>query len=102
MVTEHAADPLSGDFSSSSPASERSSTASSSSSSPLKHALFRLQGADASPEKTRGSYNFSEDDLFTVLYGYSTPPRRTGAMRGTRHLQGAALPEDPGRSSAYR
>ncbi|XP_068604334.1 PR domain zinc finger protein 14 [Brachionichthys hirsutus] len=43
-----------------------------SSASPPKDILFRLRSAEVSPEKSRTSYNFSEDDLFTVLYGYSS------------------------------
>ncbi|XP_068160647.1 PR domain zinc finger protein 14 [Antennarius striatus] len=73
VVTEHAAAPLSSDFSS--PSNDRSSSSSSSSSSatsPPKDALFRFRSVEMSPEKSRTSYNFSEDDLFTVLYGYSS------------------------------
>uniref|UniRef100_UPI0037E753F7 PR domain zinc finger protein 14 n=1 Tax=Semicossyphus pulcher TaxID=241346 RepID=UPI0037E753F7 len=69
VVTEHAAGPLSSDFSS--PSSERSSSASSSTTSPPKDSLFLVRSAEVSPDKTRTSYNFSEDDLFMVLYGYS-------------------------------
>ncbi|KAM6976851.1 PR domain zinc finger protein 14 [Aplochiton taeniatus] len=64
VVTEHAAGPLS-DFSS--PSSERSSAFSI---SPPKESLFRHRVTELSPEKTR-TYTFSEEDLFTVLYGYS-------------------------------
>lgn len=95
VVTEHAAGPLSSDFSS--PSSDRSSCASSSSTSPPKQNLFRLQGADVSPEKTRTSYNFSEDDLFTVLYGYSSSQERS-----VNHaISGVYLPENPGNNSAF-
>ncbi|XP_040922017.1 PR domain zinc finger protein 14 [Toxotes jaculatrix] len=89
VVTEHAAGPLSSDFSSPSN-SERSSSASSSSTSPPKESLFRLRGADLSPEKTRTSYNFSEDDLFMVLYGYSGSQERSVGHA----ISGVALPEN--------
>lgn len=92
VVTEHAAGPLSSDFSS--PSSERSSSASSSATSPPKESLFRVQVAELSPEKTRTSYNFSEDDLFMVLYGYScSQERRVGHA-----ISGVALPENSGRT----
>ncbi|XP_042365963.1 PR domain zinc finger protein 14 [Plectropomus leopardus] len=82
VVTEHAAGPLSSDFSS--PSSDRSSSASS---SPPKDALFRHRCADMSPVKT--SFNFTEDDLFMVLYGYSG-----GQERSSGHaISGLALPE---------
>ncbi|XP_029979595.1 PR domain zinc finger protein 14 [Sphaeramia orbicularis] len=71
VVTEHAAGPLSTDFSS--PSTDRSS----STSSPPKDTLIRLKSADASPGKTRTLYNFSEDDLFMVLYGYSGSQARS-------------------------
>ncbi|XP_034416414.1 PR domain zinc finger protein 14 [Cyclopterus lumpus] len=83
VVTEHAAGPLSSDFSS--PSSERSSCASSSATSPPKETLFRLR----SPEKARASYNFSEDDLFMVLYGYSGSQERSVGHA----ISGLALPE---------
>lgn len=51
----------------SSPSSGKSSSASS---SPVKDSLSCLQAADPSPEHTR-TYSFTEEDLFTVLYGYS-------------------------------
>ncbi|XP_039983328.1 PR domain zinc finger protein 14 [Xiphias gladius] len=86
VVTEHAAGPLSSDFSS--PSSDRSSSASISATSPPKECLFR--GADLSAEKTRTSYHFSEDDLFMALYGYSG-----GQERNVGHaLSGVALPEN--------
>ncbi|XP_026148391.1 PR domain zinc finger protein 14 [Mastacembelus armatus] len=89
VVTEHAAGPLSSDFSS--PSSERSASASSSAtSSPPKESLFRLRGAELSPEKSRTSYNFSEDDLFTVLYGYSGSQERSVGHA----ISGVALPEN--------
>ncbi|GAA6217373.1 PR domain zinc finger protein 14 [Lates japonicus] len=88
VVTEHAAGPLSSDFSS--PSSERSSSASSSATSPPKESLFRLRGADLSQEKPRTSYNFSEDDLFMVLYGYSGSQERSVGHA----ISGVALPEN--------
>ncbi|TNN88942.1 PR domain zinc finger protein 14 [Liparis tanakae] len=83
VVTEHAAGPLSSDFSS--PSSERSSCASSSATSPPKERVFRLR----SPEKARASYNFSEDDLFMVLYGYSGSQERAVGHA----ISGLAVPE---------
>lgn len=95
VVTEHAAGPLSSDFCS--PSSERSSSsASSSATSPPKERLFRLRGADLSQEKTRASYNFSEDDLFMVLYGYSGSQERSVGHA----ISGLALPEKSGETSA--
>ncbi|XP_029385382.1 PR domain zinc finger protein 14 [Echeneis naucrates] len=90
VVTEHAAGPLSSDFSS--PSSERSSaaSASSSASSPPKESLFRLRAADLSPGKLRTSYNFSEDDLFMVLYGYSGSHERSVGHA----ISGVTLPEN--------
>nr|XP_020455693.1 PR domain zinc finger protein 14 [Monopterus albus] len=88
VVTEHAAGPLSSDFSSCS--TDRSSSTSSSANSPPKDSLFRLRGAALSPEKTRTSYNFSEDDLFTVLYGYSSSQERSAGHA----ISGVALPEN--------
>ncbi|KAM3592885.1 uncharacterized protein V6R79_000941 [Siganus canaliculatus] len=90
VVTEQAADPLSSDFSS--PSSDRSS---STSSSPPKDGLFRLRSADVTPEKTRKSYNFSEDDLFMVLYGYSGNQERNVGHA----ISGVALPEKSGSDS---
>ncbi|XP_029005404.1 PR domain zinc finger protein 14 [Betta splendens] len=90
VVTEHAAGPLSSDFSS--PFSERSSSASSSAASPPKETLFRVHVADLSPEKARKSYNFSEDDLFTVLYGYSCSQERSVGHA----VSGVALSENQG------
>ncbi|XP_070842630.1 PR domain zinc finger protein 14 [Chaetodon trifascialis] len=87
VVTEHAAGPLSSDFSS--PSSETSSSASSSATSPPKESLFRLRSADLSPDSTRTSYNFSEDDLFMVLYGYSGSQERNVGHA----ISGLALPE---------
>ncbi|MEQ2202461.1 hypothetical protein XENOCAPTIV_001123 [Xenoophorus captivus] len=69
VVTEHAAGPLSSDFSS--PSSVSSPSASSSISSPPKLSLFRPNTVDLSPEKKVTSFNFSKEDLFMVLYGYS-------------------------------
>ncbi|XP_016407930.1 PR domain zinc finger protein 14-like [Sinocyclocheilus rhinocerous] len=51
----------------SSPSSGKSSSASS---SPVKDSFSCLQATDTSPEHTR-TYSFTEEDLFTVLYGYS-------------------------------
>uniref|UniRef100_A0A4W5K3L4 Uncharacterized protein n=1 Tax=Hucho hucho TaxID=62062 RepID=A0A4W5K3L4_9TELE len=65
VVTEHATGPLS-DFSS--PASSERSSAHSV--SPSNASLFHLRGNGLSSKKTR-TYSFSEDDLFTVLYGYT-------------------------------
>ncbi|KAM4534074.1 PR domain zinc finger protein 14 [Odontesthes bonariensis] len=86
VVTEHAAGPLS-DFSS--PSSERSSSASSSN-TPPKETRFRLRGAVVQPEKNVTSYNFSEDDLFVVLYGYSGSQNRSVGHA----ISGVALPEN--------
>ncbi|KAL6097897.1 prdm14 [Pungitius sinensis] len=84
VVTEHAAGPLSSDFGS--PSSGRSSCAASSAApSPPKESSFRLR----SPDKTRASFNFSEEDLFTVLYGYSGGRERTVGHA----ISGLALPE---------
>ncbi|CAL1596917.1 unnamed protein product [Knipowitschia caucasica] len=66
VVTEHAAGPLSSPEFKHSPSSRSSSTASCAAASPLKE----RRSADRSSEKR--TYNFSQDDLFTVLYGYST------------------------------
>lgn len=86
-ATEHVTGPLS-DFSS--PASsERSSVHSV---SPSKASLFHLRGTELSSKKTR-TYSFSEDDLFTVLYGY------TGRQeQNTGHaISGIALTGNSGR-----
>ncbi|XP_028289128.1 PR domain zinc finger protein 14 [Parambassis ranga] len=88
VVTEHAAGPLSSDFSS--PSSDRSPSTSSSINTPPKEALFRLRGAEVSPEKKGATYNFSEDDLFTVLYGYSGSKERSVGHA----ISGMALPEN--------
>ncbi|XP_034998703.1 PR domain zinc finger protein 14 [Hippoglossus stenolepis] len=88
VVTEHAAGPLSSDFNS--PSSDRSSSASSSSlnTSHPKQALLRYRGSDLTPAKTRTSYNFSQDDLFMVLYGYSGSQERMGhALSGMALLE---------------
>ncbi|KAM8822515.1 PR domain zinc finger protein 14 [Spinachia spinachia] len=84
VVTEHAAGPLSSDFGS--PSSGRSScAASSAATSPPKEPPLRLH----SPEKTRASFHFSEEDLFMVLYGYSG-----GRERAVGHaISGLAVPE---------
>ncbi|XP_030626004.1 PR domain zinc finger protein 14 [Chanos chanos] len=63
-VTEHATGPLS-EFSS--PCSERSSVTSS---SPSKDSLNFLHSTESLSEQTR-TYSFTEEDLFSVLYGYS-------------------------------
>ncbi|XP_061778446.1 PR domain zinc finger protein 14 [Nerophis ophidion] len=74
-LAEHAAGPLSSDFSS--PASGRSCCAST---SPPK----TTRGQASPPGK--GRFNFSEDDLFTVLYGYS-------AGRERHAISGLKLPD---------
>ncbi|CAL8292784.1 unnamed protein product [Lota lota] len=85
----HRHPPLSSDFSSS-PSSERSAA---SSVSPPKESLFRLRGTIPSASTTmtstpRGAspqvYNFSEDDLFTVLYGNA----RTREQSASRAMSG--------------
>ncbi|KAM4606590.1 PR domain zinc finger protein 14 [Polymixia lowei] len=88
LVTEHATVGPMSDFSS--PSSERSAA---SSVSPPKESLFHLRGADLSPEKNR-TYNFSEDDLFTVLYGYSRSLERSvgHAISGVS-LPGNSVPD---------
>lgn len=88
VVTEHAAGPLSTDFSS--PSSDRSTSVSSS--SPPKEALFRFRSSEVSPEKSRTSYNFTEDDLFMVLYGYSGSQERSVGHA----ISGVSLPENSG------
>lgn len=93
VVTEHAAGPLSSDFSS--PSSERSAS-SAGSSSPPKGRLYRLGSADPSPKKTRVSYNFTEDELFMVLYGYSSNQESNVGHA----ISGVALPEKPGKTCA--
>ncbi|XP_041717300.1 PR domain zinc finger protein 14-like [Coregonus clupeaformis] len=82
VVIEHATGPLS-DFSS--PASSERSYAHSV--SPSKASLFHLRGTELSSKKTR-TYSFSEDDLFTVLYGYT---RRQEQNTG-HAISGVALP----------
>ncbi|XP_075906617.1 PR domain zinc finger protein 14 [Nelusetta ayraudi] len=97
VVTEHAAGPLSSDFSS--PPSERSPSASSafscassaSASSSPKEALFRVGSAELTPEKARARYNFSEEDLCRVLYGYSGRHERSAGHA----ISGVTLPEKP-------
>ncbi|XP_057680859.1 PR domain zinc finger protein 14 [Corythoichthys intestinalis] len=85
VVTEHAAGPLShSDLSICSPAGGRSSCASA---SPAKQVL---RNRASSPEK-RGRFNFSEDDLFAVLYGYSAGPERGGGHA----ISGVNLPDKP-------
>ncbi|XP_011487192.1 PR domain zinc finger protein 14 [Oryzias latipes] len=86
VVTEHAADPLSTDFSSKS--GERSTT--SSASTPPKEALLRALCADQSPQKKTATYDFSEEDLFMVLYGYSSSQERSGGHA----ISGVVLPEN--------
>ncbi|AWP20704.1 putative nuclear receptor coactivator 2-like [Scophthalmus maximus] len=88
VVTEHAAGPLSSDFSS--PSSERPCSAASCAASPPKEGAFRFRAADPTPEKRRASYNFSEDDLFMVLYGYSGGRERSGGHA----ISGVALREN--------
>lgn len=93
VVTEHAAGPLSSDFSS--PASERCPSASSSTNTPPKENLFRLRAADLSPEKKGISYNFTQDDLFMVLYGYSGSPERSVGHA----ISGVPLAENSGETT---
>lgn len=88
VVTEHAADPLSTDFSSKS--GERSTA--SSASTPPKEALLRALCADQSPQKKTATYDFSEEDLFMVLYGYSSSQERSGGHA----ISGVVLPENSG------
>lgn len=45
-----------------------------------------------SPEKSRTSYNFTEDDLFMVLYGYSGSQERSVGHA----ISGVSLPENSG------
>lgn len=95
VVTEHAAGPLSSDFSS--PSSERSSSAPASANTPPKESFLRLRSTDHSTEKKGASYNFSEDDLFTVLYGYSGSQERSVGHA----ISGVALPENSSENSDY-
>ncbi|KAJ8010905.1 hypothetical protein DPEC_G00080010 [Dallia pectoralis] len=75
---QHATGPTGPGSDFSSPAySDRSSRSSGPNASPSKESLFDLRGNDLSPEKTR-TYSFSEDDLFTVLYGYSRSQEQHG------------------------
>uniref|UniRef100_A0A3B5LNX7 PR domain containing 14 n=1 Tax=Xiphophorus couchianus TaxID=32473 RepID=A0A3B5LNX7_9TELE len=76
VVTEHAAGPLSSDFSN--PSSVPSPSAKSSNNTPPKENLFRPSTVDLSPEKRVTSFNFSEEDLFIVLYGYSGGQESSG------------------------
>uniref|UniRef100_M4A721 PR domain containing 14 n=1 Tax=Xiphophorus maculatus TaxID=8083 RepID=M4A721_XIPMA len=76
VVTEHAAGPLSSDFSN--PSSVPSPSAKSSNNTPPKESLFRPSTVDLSPEKRVTSFNFSEEDLFIVLYGYSGGQESSG------------------------
>ncbi|KAM4543472.1 PR domain zinc finger protein 14 [Fundulus diaphanus] len=82
VVTEHAAGPLSSDFSS--PHSVRSPSISSSGNTPPKESLCRPNAVDLPPEKRAASFNFSEEDLSMVLYGYSGGQQSSGghAMSG--------------------
>lgn len=95
VVTEHAAGPLSSDFSS--PSSERACSAPSSANTPPKESFFRLRSAEHSPEKKGAPYNFTEDDLFTVLYGYSGSQERSVGHA----ISGVALPETSSEISDY-
>ncbi|XP_054893258.1 PR domain zinc finger protein 14 [Poeciliopsis prolifica] len=76
VVTEHAAGPLSSDFSN--PSSVPSPSAKSSSNTPPKESLCRPSTVELSPEKRVASFNFSEEDLFMVLYGYSGGQENSG------------------------
>ncbi|XP_010785865.1 PR domain zinc finger protein 14 [Notothenia coriiceps] len=64
------------------------SISSSSSSSPPKDTLLRPRSAEISGEN-RSSFNFSEEQLFMVLYGYSGGPERSGGHA----ISGLTLPE---------
>ncbi|XP_061661973.1 PR domain zinc finger protein 14 [Syngnathoides biaculeatus] len=85
---EHAVGPLSlPDLSVCSPAGMHDSGRSA---SPAK---LSLRNRAPSPEK-RGRFNFSEDDLFAVLYGYSAGSER-GAGGGGHAISGVNLPDKP-------
>ncbi|XP_028289742.1 PR domain zinc finger protein 14 [Gouania willdenowi] len=85
---EHAAGPLSSDFSSS-PSSDRS-VPTSDNNTPHKDEPCRLKRVPQTPD--RETFAFSEDDLFTVLYGYSR--YSSGRQRSVGHaISGLILPE---------
>lgn len=67
MYTRHEEQSIGSPSEFSSPSSRKSSSASS---SPVKDRFGCLQAADPTPERAR-TYSFTEEDLFTVLYGYS-------------------------------
>lgn len=90
VVTEHAAGPLSSDFSN--PSSVPSPSAKSSNNTPPKESLFRPSTVDLSPEKRVTSFNFSEEDLFIVLYGYSGGQESSGGHA----ISGLTLQENLG------
>lgn len=75
----------------SSPSSEKSSSATS---SPSKDTLIYLQATDMVPEQPR-SYSFTEEDLFTVLYGYS---KKQGQSFG-HAISGLSFPPSTGMSA---
>ncbi|XP_077364812.1 PR domain zinc finger protein 14 [Festucalex cinctus] len=88
VVTEHAAGPLSlSDLSSPAGGNARTSA----STSPAKQVL---RSGPRSPEK-RGRFNFSEEDLFAVLYGYAAGPERRGGDGGGHAISGVNLPDEP-------
>ncbi|XP_051910527.1 PR domain zinc finger protein 14 [Hippocampus zosterae] len=91
VLTGHASGSLSfSDLSLSSPAGGNGSgTSSCVSASPAKQ---MLTSRAASPEK-RGRFNFTEDDLFAVLYGYSAGPQPGGGTGG-HAISGVNLPDN--------
>uniref|UniRef100_A0A3Q3D983 PR domain containing 14 n=1 Tax=Hippocampus comes TaxID=109280 RepID=A0A3Q3D983_HIPCM len=92
VVTGHASGPLSfSDLSMSSPAGGNGSGTSSCVSASTAKQM--LTSRAASPEK-RGRFNFSEDDLFAVLYGYSAGPQPGGGTGG-HAISGVNLPDKP-------
>uniref|UniRef100_A0A673GG37 PR domain zinc finger protein 14-like n=1 Tax=Sinocyclocheilus rhinocerous TaxID=307959 RepID=A0A673GG37_9TELE len=78
----------------SSPSSGKSSSASS---SPVKASFSSLQAADPLPEHTH-TYSFTEEDLFTVLYGYS---KKQGQNVG-HAISGLSFPPSTGRISSLK
>ncbi|XP_033932760.1 PR domain zinc finger protein 14 [Pseudochaenichthys georgianus] len=85
ILTSSSSSYLTSDFCS--PLNE-SISSSSSSSSPPKDTLLRNRSAEISGEN-RSSFNFSEEQLFMVLYGYSGGPERSGGHA----ISGLTLPE---------
>uniref|UniRef100_A0A672T4H3 PR domain zinc finger protein 14-like n=1 Tax=Sinocyclocheilus grahami TaxID=75366 RepID=A0A672T4H3_SINGR len=78
----------------SSPSSGKSSSASS---SPVKASFSSLQAADPLPEHTH-TYSFTEEDLFSVLYGYS---KKQGQNVG-HAISGLSFPPSTGRISSLK